>query len=150
MSGQEVTIAGVLVTDASGKQTTESIDAENADGSSGMAVSHPDEFAQEEDIGTSNQHGTGVDQSTIIQRVTGTTEVVVSLAPCSVFAIIENQGSTGHVSLRNAAAIGGGATPLIDAGTDKDCKGAPFTAGLTVQGSEAGADFTVLARPRTF
>lgn len=124
-----------------------------AGGAEGFALAHP--MADERDIGTSNGYVTARRGDWLQTRVIGTTEVLVSNAPCHVAYVVANNGavaSTGYASLRDASAIGGGSTPKREVratgGSDNsDEHGARYENGLTVQGSAAATDVTVLWRP---
>jgi len=95
-----------------------------------------------------------VKQECNVTRVTGVTETLISASPCYVLGVYANNGasaSTGYASLRDASATGGASTPKLDVratGADApDFKATRFENGLTVQGSAAGTDVSVLWRP---
>lgn len=81
-----------------------------------------------------------------------TTETLVTNAPCLVFAVFGNDGNTGYTDLIDAAATGGGSTPVLrvnagDGTADKWLGGARFENGLCVDGESVGHDVTILWRP---
>lgn len=78
-------------------------------------------------------------------RVTGLTETLINNAPTLFGGFIFNTTSAGTLSVRDAAAIGGGSTPKMipDATRDVKLDGDKYLTGLTVQGSAAGTDVTV-------
>ncbi|MCB0078822.1 MAG: hypothetical protein KDD73_15530 [Anaerolineales bacterium] len=84
-------------------------------------------------------------------RVTGTTELLVSNAPCIVQCVVGNDGNTDFTELRDANAISGGSTPIYkfncgDGINDKQLW-ARFENGLTVKGNDAAHDVTVTVWP---
>lgn len=80
-------------------------------------------------------------------RITGSTETVVLEGQVVVHGVHANVGSSGTGELRDAAAIGGGSTPIITfdatAGVTKDFFGRRCFSGLTYKGSAAGSDVTI-------
>jgi hypothetical protein len=87
-------------------------------------------------------------------RVTGATEVLLSATPARIIAIIPEATTTGTVAIRDAAAIGGGSTPmhncaigLLQAGKQFAEWGVRLGNGLTVQLSVGGDAVTVVWGP---
>ena len=87
-----------------------------------------------------------------ITRVVGNTETLIASVPARLIAIIAGKGATpssGYVSVRDAFATGGASTPIMepDATVDHDGHGVICANGITVQGSAAATDVSVLWRP---
>lgn len=108
----------------------------------------------ERNTSSSTNNYDAVKQECNVTRVTGNTETLISASPCFVLGVYANNGasaSTGYTSLRDASAIGGASTPKLDVrATGGDCpdlKATRFENGITVQGSAAGTDVSVLWRP---
>ena len=89
MSGGIVVNVGDTTKGLSGK--------ENADGSIGAAVNHPDAFAQERNAGTSNQYGVGVGEcnATVNDEADGTANDISSSAPALLFSVYVNESLAG-------------------------------------------------------
>lgn len=103
---------------------------------------------------SSTNNYTVIKQECNVTRVTGVTETLISASPCYVLGVYANNGasaSSGYASLRDASATGGASTPKVDVrATGGDCpdlKAVRFENGVTVQGSAAGTDVSVLWRP---
>lgn len=81
-------------------------------------------------------------------RFTGTTETAVVAGPCYVQGIIAGATSAGTLTIRNAAAAGGGSTPIavLDVATFAvyPMWGAYFSNGVALDGSDAATDVTVI------
>lgn len=80
------------------------------------------------------------------------TETLVTNAPCYVLGAIGNDGNTGYSDFINAAATGGGSTPVMrvnlgDGVNILDSKGILFSNGLCVNGESVGHDITVFWMP---
>ena len=84
-----------------------------------------------------------------ITRITGSTETLIASAPVFLMGVIYNTTSSGTLTARDAAAISGGSAGklVVDATRDIDTKATRFEIGLTVQGSAAGTDVSILWRP---
>lgn len=108
------------------------------------------DLAHERNSGTSNQFGVGVPECTVTRADVGQTETLITNAPCLVFGLIGNDGNTGDSVLRDAAAVSGGSTPVINAqvgeGVSTNLFGAKFNNGLTIVGDDAAHDVTVFWR----
>ena len=100
---------------------------------------------------TSTDYLRALPAATIERFDVGTTETLVTANPCILLGAIGNTGNTGATELRNAAATGGGSTPLITvdlgAGSSVDMFGAIFTSGLTIDGANAAHDVTLIWLP---
>ncbi len=81
----------------------------------------------------------------------GTTETLVTGAPCHVLGIIGNDANSGYTDLIDAAATASGNTPKVRTnvadGGYVDLKGARFELGLSVDGEAAAHDVSILWRP---
>lgn len=102
-------------------------------------------LAGERNTGTSNEYSVAVPEGTPT-RVTGATETLINATPGLVFSIVLNAGHTGNIELRNASSTGGGSTPIFILDATATELGASFDTGITVKGSVAGSDFTILWR----
>lgn len=79
-------------------------------------------------------------------RFTNTTEVVVLAGPVVLYGYYANHGSTGQLTIRDGAVIGGSNVKAVvdaTAHANKDLFGARFESGLTLQGSASATDVTV-------
>ena len=86
------------------------------------------------------------DRQCLQYRLIGNTEVAVLAGPVVVYGCYANHGSTGQLTMRDAATTGGSNVKAIvdaTAHANKDLFGGRFEAGLTLQGSAAGTDVTV-------
>lgn len=121
--------------------------AVDASGLAAMAVILREAFAQERNIGTSNQFGVGVDECNITHIDASQTDVAVSSGvPAMIFGIIMDSGQTGVVTVKDdtttvsAPAIPSGASPSMD------FKGAKCNTSLVVS-TAASAACAILWRP---
>ncbi len=86
------------------------------------------------------------DRQCLQYRSINVTEAVVLTGPVVVYGCYANHGSSGQLTMRDAAAISGSNVKLIvdaTAHANKELFGARFESGLTLQGSAAGTDVTV-------
>jgi hypothetical protein len=109
-------------------------------------------LAGERNPGTPNEYQAFVPEAVLTRADIGTTETLITDAPALLVAVIPNAGHTGNVSIRDAAAISGGSTPklVLDLLPGEPCAvwGAKFANGITVDGSDAACDVTLIWRPQ--
>ena len=134
--------------------TTKGLDGiENADGSIGMATNHPDAFAQERNVGTSNQYGVGVDEcnGSILDAGTGA-QAVSAGAPALLFGIHINTALAGTLTITGLSNVTGAATdivlPIATAIGYFEFKGAKCDTALICTLSDATDGVLVLWRPQ--
>ena len=89
-------------------------------------------------------------EATATRADIGTTETLITASPAHLLAVIPNTGHTGDLEIRDAAAITGGSTPIfvLDLGPGEPAflGGARFENGITVDGTDAACDVTILWR----
>lgn len=124
----------------------------NADGDEYQAVGLDTSIAGERQTGSATASWLlAVPHGNVTRLNIGTTETLVTAAPCVVLTLTGNDGNTGYSALRDANATGGGSTPQyllnVGDGVNPQAIFGRFENGLTVQGEDALHDVTVVWWP---
>ena len=94
-------------------------------------------------------------QANNLTLLTGTTELLITPSNARLVKIVNQNATTGTVTIREAAAIGGGSTAkftisaadLTAGGKDFSANGVRFQGGLTIQLSVAGDQIGIIWAP---
>lgn len=102
------------------------------------------------DSSTTTDYKRALRTGTATRADIGTTETLITASPAVLIAVIPNALNAGNIEIRNAASTGGGATAdfVLDLSPGEPVDiGAEMDAGITVDGTDAATDCTIIWAP---